>query len=228
MSERSIVIAYEDDDCDELHRLLKALRRDVGQSGVILEARPVKGTGQFVNEVPKLLRERLKQTKRPPDRVVCVADADKPTSLVPDAKSAPTTTDLETLQRWVCDFEASWLNHLKREGRLQEESAMRLQAVCLRRNKESLLIASLDALRAYAAQSRRPPFNVIKRIDSPRLRKVPVISPHAICSCNGCRCMKRQPGCCEVFWSASRVCRKFGVTNCGNHVADAQPCGWRS
>lgn len=48
----SIVIAYEDDYHEELHLLIKALRRDRGLPGLILEGRPVRGTGKFGHEVP--------------------------------------------------------------------------------------------------------------------------------------------------------------------------------
>jgi hypothetical protein len=149
-NQKSIVIAYEDNYCDEFHLLVKKLRRDLGQSDLILEARPVKGTGQFINEVPKLLRTPLKQTKSPPDRVVCVADADKPGNLVPLAEKAPPTADVAELDQWVSNFDASWLNHLKQECKLPEDSAARLHVVSLRWNKESLLISSLTALREYA------------------------------------------------------------------------------
>jgi hypothetical protein len=37
----AIVIAYEDAYHEELHRLVKALRRDRGLPGLILEAQPV-------------------------------------------------------------------------------------------------------------------------------------------------------------------------------------------
>lgn len=149
-NQKSIVIAYEDNYCDQFHLLLKRLRRDLGQPELILEARPVKGTGQFVNEVPKLLRTPLKQTKCPPDRVVCVADADKPGNLVPRAEKAPPTASLAELDQWVSHFDASWLNYLKQECKLPEEAITRLHVASLRWNKESLLIASLAALREYA------------------------------------------------------------------------------
>ena len=74
---RSIVIAYEDDYHEELHLLVKAMRRDRGLPEMLVEGRPVRGTGNFVHEAPRLLRTPLKQTKLPPDRVVCLADADR-------------------------------------------------------------------------------------------------------------------------------------------------------
>ena len=89
----SIVIAYEDDYHEELHLLVKALRRDRGLPGLVLEGRPVRGTGNFVHEAPSLLRLPLKQTKLPPDRVVCLADADRPQNLVPGAPSPPLEAD---------------------------------------------------------------------------------------------------------------------------------------
>jgi hypothetical protein len=63
VSVRSIVIAYEDKYFEELHRLIKRLRVDHGLPGLCLEPRSVQGTGGFINEVPKLLRTPLKQTK---------------------------------------------------------------------------------------------------------------------------------------------------------------------
>jgi hypothetical protein len=42
---RSIVIAYEDDYHEELHLLVKAMRRDLGLPEMIVEGRPVRGTG---------------------------------------------------------------------------------------------------------------------------------------------------------------------------------------
>ncbi|HRI72014.1 MAG TPA: hypothetical protein PK156_47605 [Polyangium sp.] len=153
--QKAIVIAYEDAYCNEFHLLLKKLRRDVGLSDVILEARPVKGTGQFVHEVPKLLRAPLKQTKRPPDRLVCVADVDKPTNLVPHAVQAPRTADLAMIHHWVGEFEGQWRDHLQEKCQLPEESLARLKCVGLRWSKESLLIASAEGLRAYAAAYER-------------------------------------------------------------------------
>lgn len=149
---KSIVIAYEDRYCDQFHGLIKRLRRDRGQAGVILEAASVRGTGGFVNEVPKLLRLPLKQTKRPPDCVVCVADADRPTNLVPGANEAPIGRDKDALERWTLEFETAWLTHLVEKTNLPAEDATRLAAICIRWNKESLLIASPDALIDYASK----------------------------------------------------------------------------
>lgn len=97
----SIVIAYEDDYHEELHLLVKALRRDRGLPGMILEGRPVFGTGNFVHEAPRLLRTPLKQTKLPPDRVVCLGDADRPQNLLPGAQPAPDEADGTALEQWV-------------------------------------------------------------------------------------------------------------------------------
>lgn len=151
---RSIVIAYEDQYFEALHGLVKSLRRDAGLPGIILEPRPVRGTGNFVGEVPKLLREPLKQTKLPPDRVVCVADADRPQNLVPDALAAPMLADAGALERWVLDFERSWRDFLVRDAHLAEQAAARLCVVCIRWSKESLLVASPDALLDYGRERR--------------------------------------------------------------------------
>lgn len=151
---KSIVVAYEDQYCEELHGLLKKLRRDAEQPGLILEPRPVRGTGNFVEEVQKLLRLPLKQTKRPPDRVVCVADGDRPQNLVPTATAAPSVSDAASLAQWVIDFEKSWKDFLVERARLGEKDAVRLFVVCIRWSKESLLIASPDALLERAAERR--------------------------------------------------------------------------
>lgn len=37
---KSVVLAYEDQYCEELHRLIEALRRDAGQPGLILDREP--------------------------------------------------------------------------------------------------------------------------------------------------------------------------------------------
>jgi hypothetical protein len=152
---RSIVIAYEDKYCEGLHGLIKGLRRDHGLGGIILELQTVRGTGGFVNDVPLLLRRALKQTKRVPDRLVCLADADRPQNLVPNAQPAPVGDDAAALLQWVLELEMSWKDFLVREGRLPEESAARLRVICMRWSKESLLISSPDALREYAGD-RRP------------------------------------------------------------------------
>ncbi|WP_437640399.1 hypothetical protein [Sorangium sp. So ce854] len=150
----SIVIAYEDDYHEELHLLVKALRQDRGLPGMIVEGRPVRGTGNFVHETPRLLRTPLKQTKLPPDRVVCLADADRPQDLVPRAPPAPAGADSTALDQWVRVFEASWKDHLVRESKLSEEAASRLYVCCMRWSKESLLVACPDALLEHAGGRR--------------------------------------------------------------------------
>ncbi|WP_437300233.1 hypothetical protein [Sorangium sp. So ce426] len=147
---RSIVIAYEDDYHEELHLLVKAMRRDRGLPEMIVEGRPVRGTGNFVHEAPRLLRTPLKQTKLPPDRVVCLADADRPQNLVPGARPASAGGDGAALHQWVIAFEASWKDHLVRESALSEEKSSRLYVRCIRWNKESLLVACPDALLEHA------------------------------------------------------------------------------
>lgn len=150
MSVRSIVIAYEDKYFGELHLLIKRLRADHSLPGVCLESSSVQGTGGFINEVPKLLRTKLKQTKSPPERLVCLADADRPRDLVPDAPPAPDESG--ALEQWVLELEASWKDRLAREARLADEAVARLRVCCLRWSKESLLLASPDALLDYATK----------------------------------------------------------------------------
>lgn len=151
---KSVVLAYEDQYCEELHRLIKALRRDAGQPGLILEPRAVRGTGNFAEEVQKLLRLPLKQTRRPPDRVVCVADGDRPRNLAPTGVAAPLEGSSETLEQWVIDFEKSWRDFLVARARLTDQDAERLFVVCIRWSKESLLVASPDALLDRAGERR--------------------------------------------------------------------------
>jgi hypothetical protein len=111
------------------------------------------GTGGFINEVPKLLRTQLKHTKRPPERLVCLAEADRPRDLVPDAPLAPDESG--ALDQWVLVLEASWATRLAREARLADEAVARLRVCCLRWSKESLLLASPDALLDYAENHKR-------------------------------------------------------------------------
>lgn len=151
---RSIVVAYEDKYCEELHLLIKALRRDRQQPAVILESRTVKGTGGFANEVRRLLRDRLKQTKQPPDRVVCVGDADRPRDLVPHGLEAPKGDDRQAIHAWVLELERMWRQYLIENAHVGADDETRLRVACLRWSKESLLIASPDALRGYAARRR--------------------------------------------------------------------------
>jgi hypothetical protein len=151
---KSLVIAYEDDYHEELHLLIKALRNERGLPGVILEGRPVRGTGNFVNEVPRLLRASLKQTKRPPDRVVCLADADSPQNLVPGALPAPSGASSAELEQWVVAFETSWRAHLVSTCPLSAAQASRLFVCCFRWSKESLLVACPEALLDHAGTRR--------------------------------------------------------------------------
>lgn len=151
---KSVVLAYEDSYCDELHRLIKAPRRDAGQPALILEPRPIRGTGNFAEEVQKLLRLPLSQTRQPPDRVVCVADADSPQNLVPTGAATPSMVDASALDRWLIDFEKSWKDFLVERARLTEQDIERLFVVCIRWCKESLLIASPDALIERAGERR--------------------------------------------------------------------------
>lgn len=149
-SQRGVVVAYEDLYHEQLHGLIKALHRDAGRPGIILESATVKGTGGFVADVPLLLRTALKQTRRPPDRLVCLADADRPQNLVTGAPAAPRGDDPEALRRWVLELETAWKNRLVAEGHLAVDTAARLEVVCLRWSKESVLVSCPAALLAYA------------------------------------------------------------------------------
>ncbi|HEY8379223.1 MAG TPA: hypothetical protein VIK91_22170 [Nannocystis sp.] len=154
---RAILIAYEDQYFEQFHLLVKALRRDRGLPGLCLEGRTVHGTGGFAKEIPRYLRMPLKQTKQPPDLVVCLGDADRATNLTPDASPAPAQDDAVALERWVREIEHKWHTHLVRKGPLDEQAATRLRTVCLRWNKESLFLANPDALLEHAEQHERRP-----------------------------------------------------------------------
>jgi len=171
---KSIVLAYEDQYCEELHRLIRALRRDAGQPGLVIEARAVRGTGNFAEEVSRLLRLPLPQTKRPPDRVVCIADSDSPQELAPAGTAAPVSGDARALDEWVIQFEESWKDFLVQRARLAAQDAARLFVVCLRWSKESLLVASPDALLDHADKhGRRSRVDALLNACEPRPESLP-------------------------------------------------------
>lgn len=148
---RAIVLLYEDAYHAGLHRLVQALRRGTDARPTILEARSARGSGGFVSEVGPQLRAPLKQTRRPPDLVVCVADADRPTNLAPLAAGVP--DDPSALDTWVRELERAWHASLVERARIDEGTAARLRTLVLRWNKESLLVACPDALVAYGERS---------------------------------------------------------------------------
>jgi hypothetical protein len=148
----STLIVYEDAYHEQVHGLVKALRRDLGRTGSILEGEPGRGTGQFENMLGPLLRKPLKQTRARPDRVICVADADRPANLAgPSAPPRPSSASSDALTRWVLDLEGAWKARLVVAARLVAEEQERVEVVCLRWSKESLLVACPDALLEYAA-----------------------------------------------------------------------------
>jgi hypothetical protein len=153
----STLLAYEDQYHDNLHLLIKKLRRDAALPGIILEKTTVRGTGGFINDVPKLLRTPLKQTRKPPDRLICLADADRPQNLVPGSPGPPAGDDGTSLDSWIVELEAAWLEHLRGRLNLPPADETRLRVVVLRWSKESLLIASPDALLEYAQKHERGP-----------------------------------------------------------------------
>lgn len=150
----TVIVAYEDKYCAQLHLLVKRLRKDRHAVPLIIEPWPVKGTGNFARDVPFLLRKPLPKLKLP-DRLVCVSDADRPGNLVPGAAAAPGTGERASLDAWVVELETAWHKHLVKEGRLAEAEAAKLRTVCLRWNKESLLIACPEALSAHAGKFER-------------------------------------------------------------------------
>ena len=90
---KTVVLAFEDQYYEELFTLIKRLRRDQGLAGMVLFGTSVRGTGGFINEVPKLLRIPPGQASVLPDLVVCLADADRPGNLLPGAADSPISDD---------------------------------------------------------------------------------------------------------------------------------------
>ncbi|MCC6553811.1 MAG: hypothetical protein IT372_12425 [Polyangiaceae bacterium] len=86
---------------------------------------------------------------------MCLADADRPQNLVPDAPKAPSSDDKDALEQWVIGLEKAWFDSLVREAHLAGDATARLRTLCLRWSKESLLIASPDALLDQALQRER-------------------------------------------------------------------------
>lgn len=145
----TIVIAYEDTNCEQLHILIKGLRKDLGLALHPLELRSVHGTGGYINEVPRLLRTPLKLSHAPPappDRVICLADADRPGNLVP-SESRP---DQGALDEWIVAFEQRWLEHLVRRCPVAAHDRDRLRTICIRWSQESLFVAVPDILLRHA------------------------------------------------------------------------------
>lgn len=145
MSPRSVVVVYEDEYCEELHRLVKRLRKESGRGGV-LEPATATGTGGFQRDLPRILRTPLRFPKAPPDLVICVGDADTPANLVEGAPLPPGgATD-----RWVAEFEAHWRETLIKKARLSPADGERVRTIVLRWNQESVLVAAPAAIVDYA------------------------------------------------------------------------------
>lgn len=152
MSARSVVLFYEDEYYDELHKLVKRLRKASGRGGeLVLEPWSALGTGGFQRDLSRILRTPLKYPKAPPDLVICVGDADRPANLVKGALPSP---DGPTA-RWVESFEADWKEALVKSARLTPKDAERVRTVVLRWNQESVLLSSPAALLAYARKHDR-------------------------------------------------------------------------
>jgi hypothetical protein len=155
VSDRLTVILYEDEYHAELHRLIKRIRtRDLGRGSAIIEPATARGDGGFVRELPLLLRTMQRATRRPPDRVVCVADADRPANLYPEMSPAPIGATPEQLRAWLASLESSWRDALLLRAGVSAEDAPRVSVACLLWNKESLLIACPDALEDFAGEDR--------------------------------------------------------------------------
>lgn len=152
---KTVVLAFEDQYYPELFALIKRLRRDRGLEGMALFGTSVRGTGGFINEVPKLLRIPPGQANVLPDLVVCLADADRPGNLLPGASDSPNTDNRRALDEWVLQFEGAWREYLLQKARISPQDHVRVRTVCLRWSKESLLVASPDALLEHAAKRER-------------------------------------------------------------------------
>lgn len=152
---KTVVLAFEDQYYEELFTLIKRLRRDQGLAGMVLFGTSVRGTGGFINEVPKLLRIPPGQASVLPDLVVCLADADRPGNLLPGAADSPISDDGRALDEWVTQFEGAWREYLLTTARISPQDHVRVRTVCLRWSKESLLVASPDALLEHAAKRER-------------------------------------------------------------------------
>lgn len=152
---KTVVLAFEDQYYEELFTLIKRLRRDQGLAGMVLFGTSVRGTGGFINEVPKLLRIPPGQASVLPDLVVCLADADRPGNLLPGAADSPISDDGRALDEWVTQFEGAWREYLLTTARISPQDHVRVTTVCLRWSKESLLVASPDVLLEHAAKRER-------------------------------------------------------------------------
>lgn len=151
---KTVVIAFEDQYYEELYKLIKRLRRDRGLPGIALFGRSVRGTGGLARELPRLLRMPPGEAKILPDLVVCLGDADKPGNLVPGAAGAP-GEERGAQDAWIAEFERVWLASLLRTGAIAAQDHERVRVVCMRWNKESVLIAGPDALLERAEQRGR-------------------------------------------------------------------------
>lgn len=144
----TLVVLYEDQYFEEFHKFWKRLRQHQKLPALVLEGRTAKGTGGFVNELGPLLRTPLRQTKRPPDKVVCLADADRPKNLFSSAPLAPIAN--ADIARWIDTLEQDWKAHLVKECSLSPIDAARVETGCLCWSKESVLLTSEQQLLAFA------------------------------------------------------------------------------
>jgi hypothetical protein len=169
----STLILYEDKYYETLHALIKRLRRERGAAPTVLEASSVRGDGGFARELGPALGRKLSSTRQRPDRVICVADADRPENLVGDAAPrAPDGADRDELDRWVRDLEGRWLERLRRDAKLDDEQLSRTRVGCLRWSKESVVIASPGVLERYAGDRRSELQALLSRCE-PDPRTVP-------------------------------------------------------
>lgn len=145
------LLAYEDKYIEHLHRLVKAIRRDRGGAPCVIESESVGGTGKFERELGPMLGRRDKRTRAPAARVICVADADRPTNLAAgSAPPRPAQETAATLDAWVVSLEDAWRAHLIAKARISPDDVPRVAVCCVRWSKESLLIACPDALIEHA------------------------------------------------------------------------------
>lgn len=118
-----------------------------------------RGTGGFAQELRRRIDQVLPrgaEARSKVDRVVCVADADRPSNLVPGFRAAPAPGNEALLEAWVRELESAWKAHLVKTAHLDASQSARVEVLCLRWSKESVLIAAHDALVAACEAPLRP------------------------------------------------------------------------
>lgn len=145
-----VLVAYEDDYCRALHNVVKALLRERGGNVSLSDPQTAQGTGNFARYVGPWLGQRLRETREQPAGVVLVADADRPGNLVTNHPGPPREGPAAEDDAWIKGLEDAWRASLIQRASLDANRASCLRVLCVRWNKESVLVAALSALRAWA------------------------------------------------------------------------------